>query len=81
MKFLTTGEIAKRLNADRDAVAYALRKTKVEPVGRAGQVRVFSEGVLAAVREFLMAKAQAITEEQDNGEPNELNLLSARAGT
>lgn len=58
MKFLTTGEIAKRLNVDRDAVAYALRKTKVKPVGWAGQVRVFPEIALAAVEKFLSSKTK-----------------------
>ncbi len=58
MKFLTTGEIAKRLNVDRDAVSYALRKTKVKPVGWAGQVRVFPEIALAAVEKFLNSKTQ-----------------------
>ena len=53
MKLLTTGEIAKQLNVDRDTVSYALRKMKIKPKGRAGQVRVFSENVLKVVKEFL----------------------------
>ena len=39
MDFLTTGDIAEKLNVDRDVVCYALRKARVQPVGRAGQVR------------------------------------------
>jgi len=56
MDFLTTGDIAKELGADRDAVAYALRKTKTEPVGRAGIVRLFSGAALAKVQSFLDSK-------------------------
>lgn len=58
MNFLTTGEIAKRLNVDRDAVSYALRKTKVKPVGWAGQVRVFPATALATVENFLKSKTK-----------------------
>lgn len=53
MEFLTTGEIARRLNLDRDTVSYALRKMKIKPKGRAGQVRVFPESALRIVKEFI----------------------------
>ena len=53
MDFLTTGEIAKRLNVDRDTVSYALRKLKIKPKGRAGQVRVFPESAFKVAKEFL----------------------------
>ena len=56
MDFLTTGQIAKRLNTDRDSVSYALRKTSVEPVGRAGITRVYQESAVEAVRTFLKQK-------------------------
>ena len=53
MELLTTGVIAKRLNVDRDVVSYALRKMKIKPKSRAGQVRVFPESALEVVKEFL----------------------------
>lgn len=53
MDFLTTGEIAKRLKVDRDIVSYALRKARTEPVGRAGQVRLFSATALKIVEHHL----------------------------
>ncbi|MBW8042321.1 MAG: helix-turn-helix domain-containing protein [Planctomycetes bacterium] len=56
MKLLTTGEIAKQLNVDRDCVSYALRKIAIVPSGIAGQTRVFSESAVALVKEFLKRK-------------------------
>jgi predicted transcriptional regulator len=58
MKFLTTGEIAKRLNVDRDTVSYVLRKLEVMPKGKAGNVRVFSKDALKKVRDFLSSKIE-----------------------
>ena len=59
MKLLTTGEIAKQLNVDRDTVSYALRKLKIKPSSRAGQVRIFSENALVAVKKFLNSRKDA----------------------
>lgn len=59
MNFLTVGDIAKRVDADRDAVSYALRKSRVEPVGRAGIVRLFPETAVRTVKEFLQRKRQS----------------------
>jgi DNA-binding CsgD family transcriptional regulator len=58
MELLTTGEIAKQLNVDRDMVSYALRKLKIKPNSRAGQVRIFSESALVAVKEFLNSRIE-----------------------
>ena len=58
MELLTTGVIAKRLNVDRDTVSYALRKMKIQPKGRAGQVRVFPESALKVVKEFLNSRIE-----------------------
>lgn len=63
MNFVTTGDITKKVRAtgvqaDRDAVSYALRKAGVEPIGRAGIVRLFSESAVDSVREFLERKRQ-----------------------
>lgn len=59
MDFLTTGDIAKKLNEDRDVVSYALRKAKVAPAGRAGAVRLFPGTAIVVVKNFLNSKRQA----------------------
>ena len=53
MHLLTTGEIARKLNAERDKVSYALRRMKIAPIGQAGQARVFDESAVALVEKFL----------------------------
>lgn len=58
MDFLTTGDIAEKLNVDRDAVAYAIRKAKIQPVGRAGIVRMFSGTTVASVKKFINSKGR-----------------------
>ena len=58
MKFLTSGDIAKELNEDRDAVAYALRKLRIEPIGRAGQVRLFPSNAIDQARDFIDSVAR-----------------------
>ena len=58
VKLLTTGEIAKQLNVDRDKVSYALRKQAIAPVGIAGQARVFPPVALDVVRTFLNSKSE-----------------------
>ena len=74
MDFVTTGDIAKRLNADRDSVAYAIRKAKIKPVGRAGIVRLFSGTALATVGDFLERKRHG-RKESANGIPQEGRAL------
>lgn len=58
MDFVTVGDISKRLDADRDAVSYAIRKMKIEPVGRAGIVRLFPGTTLANVKKFINSGRQ-----------------------
>jgi len=58
MKLLTTGEIAKQLNADRDRVSYALRKLDITPSGIAGNTRVYPETALLAIEEFLNTRSR-----------------------
>jgi hypothetical protein len=53
MLVLSTGQIAAEIGQDRDRVAYAIRKAGVQPVGRAGMVRLFPESAIAAVKGFL----------------------------
>ena len=62
MDILTVGDIASKLNVDRDAVSYAIRKTNTQPVGRAGIVRLFSATAVATVRDFISSKRQKHTE-------------------
>ena len=58
MNFFTTGDIAKQLNQDRDAVAYALRKLRIQPIGRAGQVRLFSAETIDQAKQFIDSVAK-----------------------
>ena len=64
MKIMTAGDIAKEIGVDRDAVTYAIRKAGIEPVGRAGIVRLFSSAAVTSVREFLSSKRQVRRETQ-----------------
>jgi len=56
MDFLTVGDIAQKLKVDRDQVSYAVRKANIEPVGRAGMVRLFSGNAIPLVRNFINSK-------------------------
>jgi hypothetical protein len=56
MNYLTSGQIAKQLGIDRDAVAHALRKLQINPVAHAGIVRLFPKRTASRVRDFLGAK-------------------------
>jgi len=56
MTVFTTGQIAEVTGEDRDRVSYAIRKAGVEPVGRAGIVRLFPPSAIEIVRTFLNAK-------------------------
>ena len=49
MNLLTTGEMAKKLNVDRDKVSYALRRMEIAPNDKAGQTRVFNESAVALI--------------------------------
>lgn len=56
MVILSTGQIAEQIGEDRDAVSYAIRKGGVQPVGRAGLVRLFPQSAVDTVRTFLAGK-------------------------
>ena len=53
MNLMTVGDIARKLDVDRDAVAYAIRKSRIEPVGRAGLVRLFPGNTVATIKDFM----------------------------
>ena len=56
MLVLTTGQIAEQIGEDRDRVSYAIRKAGVQPIGRAGLVRLFPQTAIDPVITFLDAK-------------------------
>jgi len=56
MNFLTVSDISRILEVDRDAVAYAIRKAQIEPMGRAGLVKLFPTTTLDTVRAFIKKK-------------------------
>jgi hypothetical protein len=58
MVFLTTGQIAEEVGANRDMVSYAIRRAAIEPAGRAGIVRLFTPEAVGKVRAFLGRKRQ-----------------------
>lgn len=59
MLVMTTGQIAEQLGEDRDRVSYAVRKAGIQPVGRAGLVRLFPQTAITTIKDFLGAKRQA----------------------
>jgi len=62
MEVITTGVIAERLGVDRDEVAYALRKGKVAPIGRAGIVRLFDSEAIVVVQKVLASKRRRLAD-------------------
>jgi hypothetical protein len=50
---LTVGEIARRLSQPVHRIEYVLRTRAIEPTGRAGGCRVFSEADFGRIREVL----------------------------
>ena len=64
MVFLTLGTITEEVQramdrpVERDAVAYAIRKARVEPIGHAGIVRLFTPDAVDKVCQFLNGKRQ-----------------------
>ena len=56
MRLLTTGMIAEHLHADRDRVSYLLRKARIQPVCRAGMVRLYGPEIVPVIRELLGSK-------------------------
>ena len=55
---LTSGQIAEQVNEDRDRVSYALRKARVQPIGRAGMVRLFGPEAVEKVRAFFDSRSR-----------------------
>ncbi|MFG0243211.1 MAG: hypothetical protein ACF8R9_10550 [Phycisphaerales bacterium JB054] len=51
--YLTIGVIAQRVKQPLHRVEYFLRSNAVRPIGRAGNARVFDEGVVEQVRAAL----------------------------
>jgi hypothetical protein len=59
MLVLSTGQIAEEIGEDRDRVSYAIRKAGVQPVGRAGLVRLFPQSAVTTIKNFLDRKGGA----------------------
>jgi hypothetical protein len=62
---VSSGQIAESIRREtghdvgRDAVNYAILRVGVQPIGRAGRVRLFPPSVVATVKSFLDAKRHA----------------------
>lgn len=56
MLLQSTGQIAEVIGQDRDRVSYAIRKTGVRTVGRAGLLRLFPQSAVGTVQEFLKSR-------------------------
>lgn len=56
----TVGEIAKRLSAPLHRVQYIIESRHIDPVGRAGNCRVFAEADV----DFIAAELRRIDEER-----------------
>ena len=62
MVFPTIGTITQELEkslgrrVEPNEVAYAIRRLRVQPIGRAGIVRLFPESAVTAVKRFLETK-------------------------
>jgi hypothetical protein len=53
VQYMTIGAIATRVQAPTHRVNYVLKTRGIAPIGRAGRSRVWSEDVIAKVREEL----------------------------
>ena len=66
MNYVTSGDIAKQTDNDRDSVSYALRKIGIEPVARAGIVRLFPTNAIHRVRDYLESKENRTTRKESS---------------
>ena len=58
MHFTTAAQIAKHFNVSRDRVSYVLASQRIEPVARAGLVRLYRPDTIERVRDALAAQDQ-----------------------
>ena len=56
MLYVTSGDIARKCDVDISSVNYALRRIKEEPIGIAGNARLFSKDTIGRVQQFLRDK-------------------------
>ena len=56
MKLFTVGDIARKLRISRNNVHYLLLVAHVEPVQRAGHIRLFAPEAVEAARQVLLAR-------------------------
>jgi hypothetical protein len=55
---VTSGQIAEQVGCHRDEISNALRSLDIQPLGRAGIVRLFAPGVAEEIRAYLERKRQ-----------------------
>ena len=66
---LSTGDVARRLGCARWEVAYALERSGIQPVGRAGGVRLFGEDQVSAIAAAVagrQARGTALSDKPDS---------------
>jgi hypothetical protein len=64
----TVGVLAEEVGASLAQVLYLIRKLNVQPIGRAGTLRLFDQEATEAVRAELLANAQRRGEGAAGGE-------------
>ena len=57
---LTVGEISRQLGSPIHRIEYLIRSRKIQPIERAGNLRVFSDKVLQILRNELEPKKEAV---------------------
>ena len=57
---LTLGVLAKRLGCEIHQVQYLVTSRKIEPIQRAGNLRIFSEDTVKILREELRSRKDAV---------------------
>ena len=60
MVFMSTGQIARKFDADRDRVIYLIRKNNIPSMGFVGNARAFSSDAVEKVGELLQKKRVAV---------------------
>ena len=59
-KALTIGELAKRLGCEIHQAQYLVTSRNIEPIQRAGNLRIFSEDTVNILREELQSRKETV---------------------
>ena len=57
-ELLTTGDIARQLDVDRDKVTYAIRKLDIKPKQQAGILNLYTSEDVKPIREFIKERSE-----------------------